>query len=212
MIPTELLAVPGDKILPKYRKLLAYIDAQQLVPMNERIKINLTNNGTHVTILDDNTGSFAHPLKITLRGLTEYTVGEGYLNNVLAKLLNNKGKIKEVTLDEAVGFLPEDILNRGEYLWVYTLLQKGDGMIAQYIECMDQSIMDRQLVNYENFVLGNPHFPPRPVENATDGQREFYIPLAFMRRDRKLHQFTMHNVYMRPYKVGINHRIIFWPG
>jgi hypothetical protein len=212
MIPSDLLAVPGDKILPKYKRLLSYIDAQQLVPINERLKINLTNNGTHVTILDDNTGAFAHPLKITLRGLDEYTVKEGYLNNTEAQLITKERKLKFVTSPEAVGFIPEDKGNSGTYFWVYTQLQQGDTIIASYIECMDSILMRDQLIVPEEFVLGGPHLPPRKVVNVPDGDREFYIPLAFMRGDRKIHQFTMHNVYLRPYKVGINHRIIFWPG
>ena len=42
MIPDELKAEAGDKILPKFKKLVAWIDSQRLVSVDDRVLINST--------------------------------------------------------------------------------------------------------------------------------------------------------------------------
>jgi hypothetical protein len=211
MIPASLQAKPGDRILEKFRSLVSYIDAQKTLSVDERVLISESSNGTNITLLEDLTAlNFSHPLKITLQKNDEYRVGEGYVNNLEPKILTIDKKLFPITSDEAVGFIPK---GPAAYLFSLTLLFKGKQLFATYVDCMDAKIMDAQKVYFEKLVLGGQH-PPRNLPGY-EGDHEFYIPLAFMREDLKVRQFTMHNVYWRDYFVDPAenlHRIIFWPG
>jgi hypothetical protein len=51
MIPANLKAKAGDKILDKFRALVAYIDTQKILSTDDRVQINETGNGTNITLL-----------------------------------------------------------------------------------------------------------------------------------------------------------------
>jgi len=220
MIPANLKAKAGDKILEKFRALVAHIDTQKALSVDDRVQINETGNGTNITLLPNSTSlNFTYPLKINLLSNTQYRVSEGYVNNQLPKIRTKNNPILQDILDieKGIGFIANSNPPRGineKWLFCVVFLASGGpddptGIVITYIDCLNAQQIEDQKIKMEDLVLGAP-YAPRAVDKSV-GLREFYVPLAFMRADRVLHQFTMHNVYLRPYKVGIQHRVVFWP-
>jgi hypothetical protein len=220
MIPTNLQAKAGDKILDKFRALVAYIDTQKILSSDDRIQINETGNGTNITLLPNAAPlNFAYPLKINLLSDKQYFVSEGYVNNGSPKIKTaNTPSLQDIlTEGKNRGIIKYSIPPRGkleQWLFCVVFLQETtqagvDFFTAVYIDCLNSQEIETQAINLSEIVLGGP-YAPRPIDDQK-GKREFYVPLAFMRADRVLHQFTMHNVYLRPYKVGAQHRVVFWP-
>jgi len=220
MIPANLKAKAGDKILDKFRALVAYIDTQKILSTDDRVQINETGNGTNITLLPQiGSVSFTYPLKITLLSDKEYQVSEGYVNNEIAKIkTKNRPQIQSI-LEEGKnrGIIEKNPDSMGAFsMWLFCVVFLQDNaangttsFTAVYIDCLNSAEMLKQGIILSELVLGGPH-PPREIDSLK-GKREFYVPLAYMRADRILHQFTMHNVYLRPYKVGAQHRVVFWP-
>jgi hypothetical protein len=217
MIPNDLLAQPGDKILGKFKKLVAYIDAQKALSTDERVQINETPNGTQIMLLPKGGNlSFEHPFKIKLEGRNAFRVSEGYVNNKLPLIRTRgiNGKILHNILSETdgVGIIPSN-LERPDTQWIFVctiLVTSGNEELVAYIECINSELAEKQQILMEEMVLGKSHLP-RNVDFFV-GQREFYVPMAFMRTDRVIHNFTWHNIYYRTYKIGATNRVIFWPG
>jgi hypothetical protein len=220
MIPANLRAKAGDKILEKFRALVSYIDAQKVLSVDSRVLINETGNGTNIPLLPQiGSASFTYPLKITLLSDKEYQVSEGYVNNELPKIkTKNKPKLQGILTDEKNrGIIEKNQDSSGALsMWLFCVVflqdEGADGttsFTAIYIDCLNYDEMLKQGINLPELVLGGSH-APREIDNLK-GKREFYVPLAFMRADRILHQFTMHNVYLRPYNVGTQKRVSFWP-
>lgn len=216
MIPANLKAKAGDKILEKFRALVAYIDTQKALSVDDRVLINETGNGTNITLLPNPTTlNFTYPLKILLLSDNQYRVSEGYVNNVSPYIRTRNSPILQDILDneKGIGFIANSSPPRGiieMWLFCVVFLQgKGSDFRAVYIDCLNAQQMREQKIIIEELVLGSPH-RPRAIDKAI-GLREFYVPLAFMRADRVLHQFTMHNVSLRPYNAGLAHRVVFWP-
>jgi len=220
MIPTRLRALKGDNILEKFNGLVAYVDSQKALSTDNRVQINETSNGTNITLLPEFSAlNFAYPLKISLLSKKDYRVSEGFVNNAtpLIKTGNTPKSLRNILDKNGIGLVEDSSPSRGiteKWLFCVVFLQKSGAEAigtfeAVYIDCLNSQQVQDQKIEIKNLVFGGPH-SPREIDTFT-GQREFYVPLAFMRADRVLHQFTMHNVYLRPYKVGTQHRVVFWP-
>ena len=220
MIPANLKAKAGDKILDKFRALVAYIDTQKILSTDDRVQINETGNGTNITLLPNPEFlNFSYPLKINLLSNTQYRVSEGYVNNQSPKIRTKNSPVLHdiLNLEKGIGFIANSNPPKGNSeIWLFCVVFLDSAspdyptkIEVSYIDCLNSQQLQDQKIKIEELVLGAPH-PPRPVDQY-NGLREFYVPLAFMRADRVLHQFTMHNVYLRPYKVGVQHRVVFWP-
>ena len=216
MIPNDLKAKAGDKILEKFKKLVAYIDSQKLRSVDERVQIQETGNGTNVMLLSKG-GSlfFEHPLKITLIDSNFYRVNEGYVNNEVP-LFRTDGKtgkvLRKIDYPGANGLIPKNIFKEDtEWLFCYTQVnrQNNEPKVG-YIECMNTELLDKQNIIIDQLFLGKSHFA-RPVDEHSDVAFEYYVPMAFMRQDKVIHNFCWHNINIRPYKIGITNRVIFFP-
>jgi len=215
MIPNELKAKPGDNILEKFKKLVSYIDGQKLVSVDERVQIEETGNGTNVMLLSKGENlTYDHPLKIRLIGDDTYRVDEGYVNHELPYIRTKgvKGKIlHKIDSEEGVGIIPNNLQSK-DYLWLFSctyLTNRVNGTVTAYIECMNTELLEKQQANITELHLGKSHIP-RPIDDF-QFDYEYYIPMAFMRQDKVIHNFCWHNIVVRPYKIGITNRIIFWP-
>jgi len=221
MIPTRLRALKGDNILEKFNGLVAYVDSQKALSTDNRVQINETSNGTNITLLPEFSAlNFAYPLKINLLSDKLYTVSEGYVNNESPKIkTGNTPQLVDILHEgKNKGLIKPSIPPKGpdeQWLFCVVILQDTTGpasldrINAIYIDCLNSQEIHEQEIIIPDMVLGGPH-PARAIDGL-NGKREFYVPLAFMNADRVLHQFTMHNVYLRPYKVGTQHRVVFWP-
>lgn len=216
MIPNDLKAKPGDKILEKYKKLVAYIDSQKLRSVDERVQIEETGNGTNVMLrakVRDLT--FEHPLKIKLISESSYTVDEGYVNSriPLVRTKGRKGKILHpITSSDGIGVIPKNI-NGSDMQWLFCctfLTDQQNQPELNYIECLNTELMERQKIIIDDLFLGKSHIA-REVDSLGKPKFEYYIPMAFMRADKIIHNFCWHNIIVRPYKIGITNRIIFFP-
>lgn len=218
MIPNELKAKPGDNILEKFKKLVSYIDGQKLVSVDERVQIEETGNGTNVMLLSKGENlTYDHPLKIRLIGDDTYRVDEGYVNHQtpFVRTAGRKGKILH-TIDEedGIGIIPKNIRQKDtQWLFTCTIVADPENKPqVYYIECMNTELLDQQNIKLSELVLGKSHIP-RPVDlfDASRIKYEYYVPMAFMRTDKIIHNFCWHNINARFYKIGITNRIIFWP-
>ena len=216
MIPDDLKAKPGDKILDKFKKLVAYIDGQKMRSVDGRVKIHETGNGTDVMLLDKGINLvYDHPLKINLIDKESYRVDEGYVNNVVPHL-RTKGRKNKILhkiddIEDGIGVIPNNI-GEADRLWLFSCTfvadQNNTGLIS-YIECLNTGLLERQKISIDQLILGKSHFA-REVDGIK-GIYEYYVPMAFMREDRVIHNFCWHNINARHYKIGITNRIIFWP-
>lgn len=216
MIPNELKAKPGDKILEKFKKLVAYIDSQKLRSVDERVQIQETGNGTNVMLLSKGENIiFDHPLKIRLINEDSFRVDEGYVNHETPYVRTKgiRGKIlHRINSDEGVGIIPKNI-EKKDLLWLFSctyLTSKVNQTVTAYIECMNTEVLDQQKIIISELYLGKSYMPRKPLDNLKF-DFEYYVPMAFMREDKVIHNFCWHNIVVRPYKIGITNRIIFFP-
>lgn len=216
MIPNDLKAKPGDKILEKYKKLVAYIDSQKLRSVDERVQIEETGNGTNVMLRSKVQNlTFEHPLKIRLISEDYYTVDEGYVNSRIpfVRTEGRKGKIlHSITSPDGIGVIPKNI-NTPDIQWLFCctfVTNQQNQPLVNYIECINTELLDRQDIKIGDLFLGKSHIA-REVDFVVQPKFEYYIPMAFMRLDKVIHNFCWHNIIVRPYKIGITNRIIFFP-
>ena len=195
MIPDELQADKGDKILPKFKKLVAYIDAQRLVSVDERVLINTTSNGTYVSMVD-RPPSMVTPLQVRLSGTKFFSVGEGYINGKLPKIKPSNGQLQEIVDPDGIPAPPAKLPP-------------------------DRPILICALVIFDEFfkLVSSEIVYEKPDKILRTGSANYsiaskiisgVIPLAFMRATN-LTQFVTHNLQVRAYLHNGSHRIIYWP-
>ena len=101
MIPDEIKAVKGDKILPKFKKLVAWIDSQRLISVDDRVTTNTTPNGTYVSMVEG-PPSIITPLRVVQSGDKNYGVTEGYINGQLPFIGNFNGEEQRIVDEEGI--------------------------------------------------------------------------------------------------------------
>ena len=195
MIPDELKAEAGDKILPKFKKLVAWIDSQRLVSVDDRVTINTTPNGTYVSMVD-RPPSITTPLQVRLSGDKFFSVGEGYINGKLPQIKPSTGQLQDIV--------------------------DPDGMPAPPAKLPpDRPILICALVIFDEFfkLVSSEIVHEKPDKILRTGSANYSIagkiisgaiPLAFMRATN-LTQFVTHNLQVRAYLHNGSYRIIYWP-
>lgn len=216
MIPNDLKAKPGDKILEKYKKLVAYIDSQKLRSVDERVQIEETGNGTNVMLRSKVRNlTFEHPLKIRLISDDYYTVDEGYVNSSIpfVRTEGRKDKILHpITSPDGIGVIPKNI-NTADIQWLFCctfVTDQQNQPLVNYIECINTELLFKLKIKIDDLFLGKSYIA-REIDFVVKPKFEYYIPMAFMRLDKVIHNFCWHNIIVRPYKIGITNRIIFFP-
>ena len=195
MIPYELKAEKGDKILPKFKKLVAYIDAQRLVSVDERVLINTTSNGTYVSMVD-RPPSIVTPLQVRLSGTKFFSVGEGYINNKLPKIKSSNGVLQEIVDPDGIPAPPEK-LPVERPLIVCALVVFDKEFKIESCEIVTKKPSDVPRTGSANLAI--------EAEKMTG-----LIPLAFIRKDR-FFQFVLHNLQVRAFEFSQRKTIIYNP-
>jgi hypothetical protein len=195
MIPAALQAKTGEKILPKFKELVKWIDSQRLVSVDDRVTINTTPNGSLVSMVD-RAPSISTPLEVRLTGLDKVTISEGYINGRLPK-------IKPVTGDL------QDIVNLDGIAAPPARLPTKRPIVVCALVVFDQFF---KLTNAE-IVYEEPQKIPRTgsANYSIDSKLiSGVIPLAYLRSNRFI-QFVTHNIQVRAFLHNGSYRIIYWP-
>ena len=195
MIPAEIEAKSGEKILPKFRKLVAWIDAQRLASVDDRVLVNTTPNGTLVSMVD-RSPTITTPLAVRLSGTKFFSVGEGYINGKLPKIKPSTGVLQDIVDPDGVpappARLPED---RPILICVKVVFDKDFKLQSSEIVAeKPEKILRGGSADY----------------STADKTITGLIPLAFMRSNRFV-QFVSHNLQVRAYLHNGSHRVIYWP-
>jgi hypothetical protein len=195
MIPKELEAKSGEKILPKFRKLIQWIDAQKLVSVDERVTINTTPNGTIVSMVD-RPASIVTPLLVRLIGAKFYGVVEGYINGKLPQIKPSNGKLQDIVDPDGVPALPAK------------LPETRPMMICANVRFDDSY----RLISSEIVCESPDKIPRAGSANYSAGTAEIsgLIPLAYL-RSNNLVQFVTHNLQVRAFSYNGTRRIMYWP-
>jgi hypothetical protein len=195
MIPSELKAEAGDKILPKFKKLVAWIDSQRLVSVDDRVLINSTPNGTFVSMVD-RSPSIVTPLLVRLSGTKSFSVTEGYINGKLPQIKPSTGELQDIVDPDGFSAPPAKLPQERPIL-----------------VCALVTFDDLYRLKSSEIVTRKPSEIPRPgsadyaVEDKTISGT---IPLAYLRAD-KLVQFVTHNLQARAFLHNGSYRVIYWP-
>ena len=195
MIPDELKAEAGDKILPKFKKLVAWIDSQRLVSVDDRVTINATQNGTHVSMVD-RPPSIATPLQVRRNGDKFFSVGEGYINGKLPQIKPSTGPLQDIVDPDGVPAAPAKLPQE-----------------RPIIVCALVTFTETFSLKSSEIVWKKPSEIPRTGSAdyaAKDKTISALIPLAYMRKDN-FTQFVTHNLQVRAYLHNGSHRVIYWP-
>ena len=195
MIPDELKADQGDKILPKFRKLVAWIDSQRLVSVDDRLTINATPNGQHVSMVD-RPPSIVTPLQVRLGGSNFFSVGEGYINGKLPQIKPSTGQLQDIVDPDGVPAPPAK-------------LPQERPIIVCALVIFDEAYK----LKSSEIVWRKPSEIPRTSSadyEIKDKTTSGLIPLAYMRKDNFI-QFVTHNLQVRAYLHNGSHRVIYWP-
>lgn len=197
MIPEEIKAVKGDKILPKFNKLVAWIDSQRLISVDDRVTTNTTPNGTYVSMVEG-PASILTPLRVIQSGDKLYGVKEGYINNKLPFAFLSPSSNEPIINEDGIPLFLK--IPKERPLFVVA--------VAEF---------DENLVFIKSFLTqlhgSEPDILPRPLEARYDPKLKIilgFMPLAFMRSDRFI-QFVTHNLQARAYKHNGSYRVAFWP-
>jgi hypothetical protein len=195
MIPAALQAVKGEKILPKFRELVKWIDSQRLISVDDRIIINITGNGTHVSMVD-RPPSISTPLEVRPSGTSNFTISEGYINGKLPKIKPSTAELQDIVDPDGVpapaAKLPETRPTVICAKVIFDELFKLKSSEIIYEE--PKKILRSGSANYS-------------IENK---EITGLIPLAFLRKDRFM-QFVSHNIQVRAFLHNGSYRIIYWP-
>jgi len=195
MIPDSLQAKPGEKILPKFRQLVKWIDSQRLVSADDRVAINYTPNGTEVTMLN-RPPTIMTPLKVMLSGLDRVTISEGYINGRLPKIKPAAGDLKEIV--DANGISTQSA----------RLPEKRPIVVCALV------IFDKLFkLDHAEIVYEEPQKIPRAgsANYSIDSKLiSGLIPLAYLRTSQFI-QFVTHNIQVRAFLHNGSYRIIYWP-
>lgn len=195
MIPTELKAEPGDKILPKFKKLVAWIDSQRLVSVDDRVTINSTPNGTLVSMVD-RPPSIVTPLQVRRSGDKFFSVGEGYINGKLPQIKPSTGPLQDIVDPDGVPAPPAK-------------LPQERPIIICALVVFDETYK----LKSSEIVWKKPSEIPRTGSanySTQDKSISGLIPLAYLRKDNLI-QFVTHNLQVRAYFYNGSRRVIYWP-
>jgi hypothetical protein len=195
MIPDELKADKGDKILPKFKKLVAWIDSQLLISVDDRVLINTTPNGSLVSMVDRPPSIFT-PLQVRFNGDKFFSVGEGYINGKLPQIKPSSGALQDIVDPDGIPAPPAK------------LPQERPIMI-----CAQVVFDEAYSLKSSEIVWKKPAEIPRTGSAnyaAKDKTTTGLIPLAYLRAN-KLVQFVTHHLQVRAYVHNGSHRVIYWP-
>ena len=195
MIPSALQAKKGEKIFPKFKELVKWIDSQRLVSVDDRVLINTTPNGSLVSMMD-RPPTISTPLEVRLSGLDHFTISEGYINGKLPKIKPSNGVLQEIVSTDGISAPPSRLPTKRPIvicaLVVFDKLFKLETAEIVYEE--PQKIPRTGSANYviENKLITG------------------LIPLAYLRSNRFI-QFVTHNIQVRAFLHNGSHRVIYWP-
>jgi len=195
MIPDELKADKGDKILPKFKKLVAWIDSQRLISVDDRVLINTTPNGSLVSMVEQPPSIFT-PLQVRFNGDKFFSVGEGYINGKLPQIKPSSGALQDIVDPDGIPAPPSK------------LPQERPIMI-----CAQVVFDEAYRLKSSEIVWKKPAEIPRTGSAnyaAKDKTTTGLIPLAYLRAN-KLVQFVTHDLQVRAYVHNGSHRVIYWP-
>jgi hypothetical protein len=195
MIPEELRANKGDKILPKFKKLVAWIDSQRLISVDDRVLIVTTPNGTHVSMVD-RPPSITTPLQVRRSGEKFFSVGEGYINGRLPKIKPSTGQLQDIVDPDGVP-APAAKLPQERPLMICVLVVFDETYKLKSSEIVWEKPEKIPRTGSANYATQN-----KTISGL--------IPLAFMRKDN-FTQFVTHNLQVRAYLHNGSHRVIYWP-
>jgi hypothetical protein len=185
MIPDEIKAEKGDKILPKFKKLVAWIDSQRLISVDDRVTTNTTPNGTYVSMVEG-PPSIVTPLRVVQSGIF-FGVTEGYINGKIP-IRENNPIIDEQGTPIIKYIMPKQ---RPFFVFCYVFFDKNFKYLNSYIGARKDVDLEARY-------------------DADLEQIASEIPLAFMRSDRFI-QFVTHNLQVRAYKHNGSYRVVYWP-
>jgi hypothetical protein len=195
MIPAELKADKGDKILPKFKKLVAWIDSQRLISVDDRVVINTTPNGSLVSMVD-RPPSIYTPLQVRLSGTNFFSVSEGYINGKLPQIKPSSGALQDIVDPDGISAPPAKLPQERPII-----------ICAQVVFDAAYKLKSSEIV------WKKPSEIPRTGSAnyaAKDKTTTGLIPLAYMRAN-KLVQFVTHHLQVRAYVHNGSHRVIYWP-
>jgi hypothetical protein len=195
MIPNELKAESGDKILPKFKKLVAWIDSQRLISVDDRVLINATPNGQHVSMVD-RPPSITTPLQVRFSGDKFFSVGEGYINGKLPQIKPSNGQLQDIVDPDGVPAPPAKLpAERPILVCALVTFNEKFTLKSSEIVCREPNEIPR---------AGSANYATK------DKTISALIPLAYMRKDN-FTQFVTHNLQVRAYIHNGSHRVIYWP-
>lgn len=195
MIPDELKADKGDKILPKFKKLVAWIDSQRLVSVDDRVLINSTPNGTHVSMVD-RPPSIVTPFQVRRSGNKFFSVGEGYINGKLPQIKPSTGQLQDIVDPDGVPAPPAKLPQERPIL-----------ICALVVFDETYKLKSSQIVWEKPGKISRTGSADYAIKDKTISA---LIPLAYMRKDN-FTQFVTHNLQVRAYLHNGSHRVIYWP-
>lgn len=195
MIPADLQARKGEKILPKFRELVRWIDSQRLVSVDDRVLINTTGNGTLVSMVD-RPPSISTPLEARPAGAANFTISEGYINGKLPKIKPSNGDLQDIVDPDGVPAPSAKLpTTRPTMICAKVIFDKDFKLKSSEIIYEDpKKILRSGSANYS-------------TENK---EITGLIPLAFLRKDRFI-QFVSHNIQVRAFLHNGSYRVIYWP-
>ena len=195
MIPAEIYAQPGDKIFPKFKKLVAWIDSQRLVSVDDRVAINTTLNGSHVSMVDQPPSS-ATPLQARFSGTNFFSVSEGYINGKLPQIKPSTGALQDIIDPDGLPALPAKLLpERPLLICALVIFDETYKLKSSEIVCKKPTEIPR---------TGSANYASK--DKTISG----LIPLAYLRKNNFI-QFVTHNLQVRAYLHRGTHRVIYWP-
>jgi hypothetical protein len=195
MIPAELKAEAGDKILPKFKKLVAWIDSQRLVSIDDRVSINFTPNGSLVSMVD-RPPTIPTPLQVRFNGRKLFSVSEGYINGKLPQIKPSTGALQDIVDPDGVPAPPAKLPEERPIL-VCALV-----VFDETYKLKSSEIVWRKPDEIPR--TGSANYASK--DKTTSG----LIPLAYLRQDSFI-QFVTHNIQVRAYLHNGAHRVIYWP-
>ena len=195
MIPASLMAKKGDKILPKLKELLKWIDSQRLISIDSRVLIQTTPNGSLVS-MTNKPPSIVTPLQVRRLGEKFYSVGEGYINGKLPRIKPATAQLQDIVDPDGIAAPPANLPETKPLL------------------VCAKVIFDSQFrFKSSEIVTENPSKILRigSADYSADAKTTTgLIPLAYL-RDNRFIQFVTHNIQARAYLHNGSHRIIYWP-
>lgn len=195
MIPYDLKAAKGDKILPKFTKLVAHIDALRMLSTDPRVTINYTSNGTFVHMVN-RPPSIITPFQVRLSGTKFYSVGEGYINGKLPQIKPSQGDLQDIVDPDGIPAPPAK-LTEDRPILVCAQVTFNAEFVFKSAEIVLRKQADVPRAGSADFA-------------EKDKTTSALIPLAFMRSNRFI-QFVTHNLQVRSYLHNGSRRVLYWP-